>query len=143
MNVVKAGKILVGVGAFLSAVLVAVPAHAYFYQVPDAEPAPATPVRKALPTPPVAKKTQVTNHFILRKGLSLKDNLMNWGKQSGWTIQWFMDGDIPNIAVQADFGTNFKAAMLAVQKELRRQNLRLHLSFWSGDSVVVIRQSVM
>ena len=73
-------------------------------------------------------------------GKSVRENLIEWGKQAGWTVIWELSKDMP-VVVKANMGTDFKTALRRVQISLRHVNVRIHIAMHHGDKTVVVSSS--
>lgn len=83
--------------------------------------------------------TKASADFWLMPGLSIRQNLMEWARRSGWTIIWRLDSDLPT-PVKLDMGPDFVQAVI---KTINYLSTTVHIKATGHDvdKVIVVEAS--
>lgn len=87
-----------------------------------------------------SSSTNPGSAYWMLPGKTIRENLILWGKQSGWTVVWELSKDMP-VLVKANMGSTFVQALHSLQNSLRSVDVRVHIAMHHGSKTVVISSS--
>lgn len=85
----------------------------------------------------VSPNSNNVEHFTMKKGITVLDNLKRWGKVAGWHIIW----RVPTtwvIPSSATFNGSFKVATSEAIKSLYYSGKNIYASFFNPNNTVII-----